>query len=162
MTDIERFNLFWLCRAMTAPVKSKESYYYDARTKRFFVSKLAGLFDMIDLSMTAPEAEALLKRIADIGSEASEIVEIPRLNLQDKVAVQLLFLSKFPGVIHEEALRLAAEKQQDTGGFVLDTVLGREDVLGPMAPYWEDFKLKTIQYYLEKFTGLTGITLKML
>ena len=162
MTDIERFNLFWLYHAMTAAVKAKESYYYDARTKKFFVVKPSGLFNMIDLSMTPPEAEALIKRMADIDMEASEIVEIPRLNLQDKVAVQLLFLSKFPGVIHEEALRLAAEKQQDTGGFVLDAVLGREEVLAPMAPYWEDFKLKTIQYYLEKFTGLTGITLKML
>jgi hypothetical protein len=59
MTDIERFNLFWLCHAMTAAVKSKELYYYDARTKRFFVSKPADLFDMIDLPITAPEAEAL-------------------------------------------------------------------------------------------------------
>jgi hypothetical protein len=162
MTDIERFNLFWLCHAMTAAIKSKESYYYDAHTKRFFVSKQAGLFDMIDLSMTTQEAETPLKRMAAIDTEASEIVEIPRLNVQDKVAVQLLFLSKFPGVIHEEALRLVTEKQQDTGGFVLNAVLGREDALAPMAPYWEDFKLKTIQYYLEKFTGLTGITLKML
>ena len=117
---------------------------------------------MIDLPVTTLEAEAPLKRLADLDTEASEFVELPRLNVQDKVAVQLLFLSKFPGIIHEEALRLAAEKQQDTGGFVLDAALVREDVLAPMAPYWEDFKLKTIQYYLEKFTGLAGITLKML
>lgn len=100
--------------------------------------------------------------MADMDSESSEIVEIPRLNVQDKVAVQLLFLSKFPGVIHEEALRLAAEKQQNVYGFVLDTILVRMDSLAPMEAYWEDFKLKTIQYYLEKFTGLVGITLKML
>ena len=162
MTDIERFNLFWLCHAMTAAVKSKETYYYDACIKKFFVSKPAGLFDMIDLSLAAPEAEALLKRIAAIDTEAFGIVEIPHLNLQDKVAVQLLFLSKFSRVIHEEELRLAAEKQQDTDGFVLDAVLNHEEVLAPMAPYWEDFKLKTIQYYLEKFTGLTGIVQKML
>ena len=47
-------------------------------------------------------------------------------------------------------------------GFVLDVVLNQNDTLEPMAPYWDDFKLKTIQYYLEKFTGLVGVTIKML
>jgi hypothetical protein len=162
MTDIERFNLFWLCHAMTAPVKSEEQYYYDARTKRFFASRSSGLFDMVDLTLGPPVSTDLSDRMADIDSEALEIVEIPRLNVQDKVAVQLLYLSNFPGVIHEEALRLAAEKQRDTDGFVLDRLLDKDDVLAPMLPYWDDFKLKTIQYYLEKFTGLIGITLKML
>ena len=162
MTDLERFNLFWLCHAMTAPVKSEELYYYDARTKRFLVAKSSGLFDMVDLPLMPSIAADLLERMADIDSEASEIVEIPQLNVQDKVAVQLLFLSKFPGVIHEEALRLAAEKQRDADGFVLDALLNKDDVLAPMLPYWDDFKLKTIQFYLEKFTGLTGIALRLL
>lgn len=162
MTDIERFNLFWLCHGMTAPVTSAESYYFDGQTKKFFTAKPSGLFDMVDLPLISPSAEDISKRMADIDSTVSEIVEIPRLNVQDKVAVQLLFLSKFPGVIHEDQLRIAAEKQQDMQGFVLDAVLDENEALSPMAPYWEDFKLKTIQYYLEKFTGLIGITLKML
>lgn len=162
MTDIERFNLFWLCHAMTAPVKGEESYYFDSQTKKFITAKPSGLFDMVDLPLIAPLADNIEKRMADIDSTVSEIVEIPRLNIQDKIAVQLLFLSKFPGVIYEEKLRLAAEKQLDMQGFVLDLVLNENDTLEPMAPYWDDFKLKTIQYYLEKFTGLVGITLKML
>jgi len=162
MTDLERFNLFWLCHAMTAPVKSEELYYYDARTKRFFAATPSGLFDMVDLPVIPPIATDLLERMADIDSEVSEIVEIPRLNVQDKVAVQLLFLSNFPGVIHEEALRLAVEKQRDADGFVLDALLDKDDVLAPMLPYWDNFKLKTIRFYLEKFTGLTGIVLRLL
>ncbi len=162
MTDIERFNLFWLCHAMTAPAIAEETYYFDGQAKKFFTAKAGGLFDMVDLPLISPLAEDISKRMAQIDTEVCEIVEIPRLNVQDKIAVQLLFLSKFPGVIHEEKLRLAAEQQQDTGGFVLDAVLDENDTLSPMAPYWEDFKLKTIQYYLEKFTGLVGITLKML
>jgi hypothetical protein len=162
MTDIERFNLFWLFHAMTASVKSDELYYYDARTKRFFAAKSSGLFDMVDLPLMPPIATDLLERMPDMDSEASEIVEIPRLNIQDKVAVQLLFLSNFPGVIHEEALRLAAEKQADTDGFVLDVLLEKDDTVAPMLPYWDDFKLKTIQFYLEKFTGIAGIALRLL
>ena len=162
MTDIERFNLFWLCHAMTAPAIAEETYYFDGQTKKFITAKPSGLFDMVDLPLIDPLAVDIGKRMADINSTVSQIVEIPRLNVQDKVAVQLLFLSKFPGVIHEDKLRIAAEKQQDMQGFVLDVVLNQNDTLEPMAPYWDDFKLKTIQYYLEKFTGLVGITLKML
>ena len=169
MTDIVRFNLLWLCYAMTAPVSAEELYYYDGRDKRFFLTKplFTGsdeftLHDMLDLPVNGSLSAEIIKRIAGIDSESSEIVEIPRLNVQDKIAVQLLFLSKFPGIIHEESLRLTAEKQEDIYGFVLDVVLGQMETLAPMEPYWEDFKLKTIQYYLEKFTGLVGITLKML
>jgi hypothetical protein len=162
MTDIERFNLLWLCNAMTAPESAAALYYYDSRTKKFFVHKNSALSDMVDLPITGPANNDLLERLGDIDSEASEIVEIPRLNIQDKVAVQLLFLSKFPGVIHEDAIRLAAEKQKDRYGFALDAILGQMETLSPMEPYWEDFKLKTIQYYLEKYTGLVGITLKMI
>lgn len=162
MTDIERFNLFWLYHAMTAPATSTASYYFDGQTKKFFTANLSGLFDMVDLPLIAPLADNIGERMAQIDTEASEIVEIPRLNIQDKIAMQQLFLSKFPGVIHEDQLRIAAEKQQDIQGFVLDAVLDENDTLSPMASYWEDFKLKTIQYYLEKFTGLVGITLKLL
>jgi hypothetical protein len=46
MTDTERFNLFWLCHAITAPVDSGELYYYDGETKRFFtyLGDLSGVF----------------------------------------------------------------------------------------------------------------------
>lgn len=95
---------------MTAPAIAQETYYFDGRTKKFFTAKSSGLFDMVDLPLIAPLAEDIGKRMAKIDTEVCEIVEIPRLNVQDKVAVQLLFLSKFPGVIHEEKLRLAAEQ----------------------------------------------------
>ena len=52
--------------------------------------------------------------------------------------------------------------EQDAQGFVLDRVLDESGMLAPMVPYWDDFKLKTIQFYLEKFTGFIGITLKLL
>lgn len=119
------------------------------------------LLDMIGLRIAGNEFKTLLVQLEQIDSEASRIVELPRLNLEDKAAIQLLFLSKFPGVIHEEDLRLAADQQQDANGFVLDAVMAKYDLLAPMAPYWEDFKLKTIQYYLEQFTGLIGIALRI-
>lgn len=161
MTDIERFNLYWLCHAMTAPAMAKELYYYDSLTKKFFFEKSGALFDMVELPMLSPQAEDLIDRLADIDTEASAIVEIPRLNVRDKVSIQLLFLSKLPGIIHEESLRISAEQQEDAPGFMLDKLEAMDPALAPMLPYWEDFKLKTVQYYLEKFTGIIGITSKM-
>ncbi len=162
MTDLEQFNLFWLCYAMTAPVAAEERYYFDGLTKLLFEDKQQALFDMVGLPLSDPIAEDLKNRMDAIDAEASQLVEIPRLNVQDKIEVQLLFLSKFPNIIYEEELRLSSEQQQDAYGFVLDTLDKRNADLAPMLPYWDDFKLKTIQYYLEKYTGLIGITLKML
>jgi len=125
------------------------------------MSSPSGLLDMIGLSIQSPLLTDLLTRIPAIESESSEIVEIPRLNVQDKIAVQLLFLSKFPGIAYGEELRVAAEKQEDRNGFVLNTALELATLMS-MASYWEDFKLKTIQYYLEKYTGIVGITMKMI
>ena len=153
---------------MTAPVNSAEHYYYDGDSKKFFCTTQVAtntddklLLSMIDLPITGSERTKLLQRIELIDSNSSEIVEIPRLNVKDKVAVQLLFLSKFPGIIHEEQLRLDVEQQQDDYKFVLDVVLNMNDSLAPMLTYWEDFKLKSIQYYLEKFTGIVGIALRL-
>jgi hypothetical protein len=53
------------------------------------------------------------------------------------------------------------EQQQDDYKFVLDVVLLENELAAPMAPYWDDFKLKTVQYYLEKFTGIVGIALRI-
>ncbi|TSJ40967.1 hypothetical protein FO440_14630 [Mucilaginibacter corticis] len=161
MTDLQRFNLYWLCQAMTVPTHSAAHYYYDSRTKKFFSEQGSGLLDMINLLLLEPQKTDLETRLAHIDSEASEIVEFPRLNQKDKVSVQLLFLSNFPGIMQEENLRLAAEKQPDAPGFVLDDLEAMNPAFAPMLPYWEDFKLQTIQYYLEQFTGIIGITLKM-
>lgn len=153
---------------MTASVSCEEHYYYDGDSKKFFYTMQASidtddrlLLSMIDLPITGSERTELLRRIEHIDSNCSEIVEIPRLNVQDKVGVQLLFLSKFSGIHHEEELRLAVEQQKDNYGFVLDIITTKYDVLAPMEPYWEDFKLKTIQYYLEKFTGVVGISFRL-
>ncbi|MDP9078847.1 MAG: hypothetical protein M3O71_15565 [Bacteroidota bacterium] len=168
MTDIEKFNLLWLCHAMTAPLISEEKYYYDALTQKFFYTRVfptipdkLQLFSSIDLYLLENERKDLIQRMKYIDSEASEIVELPRLNVQDKVSIQLIFLSKFQGITHEMQLRLDVEQQEDDYRFVLDFVLSKNDLLAPLLPYWEDFKLKTIQYYLEKFTGLVGIALKL-
>ena len=71
---------------MTAPVASAERYY-DAHSKKSFTERSGVLFDMVGLALTGPASEDLGERLAGIDSEASEIVEIPRLNVRDKVSV---------------------------------------------------------------------------
>lgn len=169
MTDLEKFNLLWLCYAMTAPSNAEETYYYDGKTKKFFYTKRSNvegnelyIYDMLHLSITGEEAMKLSKKVEGIDSEQSEVVEIPRLNVQDKVAVQLLFLSKLSSTSYAEQLSLSVKQQSDTYGFKLDALLTDNPALHPVEPYWEDFKLKTIQYYLEKYTGVVGIGLRLI
>lgn len=61
MKDLARFNLLWLCHAMTASVTAEELYYYDGRSKKFFSTKPSPVnrgeqevFDMVDLAIIAP------------------------------------------------------------------------------------------------------------
>ncbi len=152
---------------MTAPGNGVERYYYDGQTKKFFYTKpVAGreeteFFNMVDLKIDAIESFALSEKLGKIDAESSFLIEIPRLNVNDKVSIQLMFLSRFPGIIHEEDVRLAVEKQGEVHGFVLDKMFIQSSVLSPMEPYWEDFKFKTIQYYLEIYTGIQDIALKL-
>ncbi|MDO3641310.1 hypothetical protein [Mucilaginibacter sp. L3T2-6] len=168
MNSLQLFNLHWLCYAMTAPGNGGARYYYDGQAQKFFCTKpVAGreepeFFNMVDLKVDVVESFALSEKLRIMEGESSFIVEIPRLQVSDKISVQLMFLSRFPGIVHEDDIRLVVEKQADAHGFVLDKMFAKNSALNPMEPYWEEFKFKTIQYYLEIYTGLQGIALKLI
>jgi len=168
MDQVQLFNLHWLCYAVTSPCNGEERYYYDGQNQKLFYTKpVTGsneteFFNMVDLRIDAFESLSLSARLGKIDEGSSSLVEIPRLHVSDKILIQLLFLSKFPGIIHHEDVRLAAEKQQDVQGFVLDKIFTENSGLSPAEPYWDEYKLKTIQYYLEIYTGIQGIALKLI
>jgi len=83
------------------------------------------------------------------------------LNVQDKVSIQLLFLSKIVGVYHYNDLIHAVEQQTDDYKFVLDVVLIENDMAAPMAQYWDDFKLQTVFNYIGHFANWIGIDLPL-
>ena len=96
-------------------------------------------------------------RLEWVNDESSEIVEIPRLNVTDKVTMQLLFLSSFEGVMHLQELITAVENQKDDYRMVLDTVLIENDTTAPITAYWDEFKLNTILEYTNRFLMINGL-----
>lgn len=56
---------------------------------------------MVDLKVDAAASFALSEKLRKIDAESSCLVEIPRLQVSDKISIQLMFLSRFPGSIHE-------------------------------------------------------------
>jgi len=105
LTATERYNLLWLIHAMILPITyTDERYYYDVRRNDLFYTIKAsgnplsmGLFNKFHLAYSAEIASDSAVRLELINDESSEIIEIPRLNILDKVGIQLEFLSKMPG-----------------------------------------------------------------
>jgi hypothetical protein len=166
MSNFATFNLLWIAMAMTVPENTQERFYYDAVTKQFFYSRplpdaphRIELFDTIDLHLFDNDYDDIMVRLEWVNDESSQIVEIPRLNIEDKIAIQLLFLSNFHGVLFLQELISAVENQKDDYQMVLDTVLIENDSTAPMAPYWDNSKLQTITTYINNFANAVGIDL---
>lgn len=165
MTPEQRYTLLWLTSAMTLPVYYRtERYFYDGVNRCFFTRKQldnCGTRFLVKGHYGKPfytpiEAD-LQVRLELVEDDMSEIVEIPKLNVQDKVAIQLKFMSNFPNIKCEQELLNAINRQLDDFCFVLDRVLQENELTVPMVPYWEEYKLKTVLEYLNAFTSAIGV-----
>jgi hypothetical protein len=58
------------------------------------------LRDSFDNLLNEEVASDLLVSLELINDESSEIVEVPKLKVEDKVAIQILFLKHFDGVYY--------------------------------------------------------------
>jgi hypothetical protein len=92
-----------------------------------------------------------------INDESSEIVEIPRINVTEKIDIQLNLLSRMPGTYWHNELIQAVENQKDDHKFVLDTVLIENNNSAAIASYWDEFKLQTVTNYILAFRKVTNI-----
>jgi hypothetical protein len=159
MNDMQRHNLIWLASAMTHPTHyTRRQHYYDEVHKMFFTRVMIDyngakfeIRDSLDKPLVDDIASDLLVRLELINDDSSEIVEIPKLNVEDKIAIQTLFLKYFEGVFYYNEIQEAINKQQDDHKFVLDTVLIENDNAAPMTPYWDDYKLRTVMEYIQTF-----------
>ncbi|MDN5285693.1 MAG: hypothetical protein JWR38_1967 [Mucilaginibacter sp.] len=167
MTEAEQYNLLWLANAMTLPIShTDEHYYYDDSRKELFYTIKAkgnsfgiGILNKFDLQYSKEIESDLAVRLELIGNESSEIVEVPRINVAEKIDIQLEFLSKLPGTFHHNELIRAVEHQRDDYKFVLDSALIENDNSAPMAIYWDDYKLQIIYTFITNFYTLIGIKL---
>ena len=158
-TESERYNLLWLANAMTLPVGYiNERYYYDSRDKVFFSSILNDsscmYVDRFNNELTIGYACDLSVRLEFINDDSSEIMEIPRFTMDEKIGIQLEFLSKMPGTYWHNELIAAVEQQQDDYKFVLDTVLIENDNSAPLTPYWNEYKLELVSSAINRLIRL--------
>ncbi len=165
MQDVE-YKLLWLLNAMTLPIAhTDERYYYDGQRQEFFFTikvkespNALVILNIYDLQYSLEIESDIAVRLERINDESSEIVEIPKLNVDDKVDIQLQFLSKIEGTYCHNDLLKAVYDQQDA--CALDEIPLRNANLEPMETYWDYYKLKTVLQYLTRFTESIGINLR--
>lgn len=166
MNDVQRVNILRIALAMTAPQNTTERYYYDSVTELFFYSKQIGdnevaLYTLLDFPLSEREYGDVSVRLDQVHDNDCEIVEIPRLNVFEKIEIQLDFLSQFYRVYHLEGLITAVEEQPDEYRMVLDSALIKDINCAPMAPYWDEFKHRTVFNYIKQFTNSVGVQLSL-
>jgi hypothetical protein len=170
MTAAQRNSLLWLANAMTTPIDyTRRLHYYDGVHQLFFTRVMLDycgtsfeVRDSFDMAMSEEFASDLLVKVELINDESSEIVEIPKLNVQYKVAIQTEFLQHFEGVVYYSEIQEAISRQQDEQEFVLDKVFIENDNAAPMAPYWDDYKLRKVMEYISSFANVIAANLKFL
>jgi hypothetical protein len=163
MTEAEQYNLLWLVNAMTLPISHiKEQYYYDGLRKDLFYTittqnlSYPVILNRSDLRYSEEIESDLQVRLLLIEDEGSELVEIPRINVAEKIAIQLQFLARMPDTYWHNELIKAVEQQKDDFKFVLDTLLIENDNSAPMAKYWDDYKIEIMFNYLYSFLQLNN------
>lgn len=161
---IDKEKVLFVILAMTVPLHSAEHYFYDSITELFFYTKpltegKLALYNFYGFPLSEREYADIAVRLELIDDDVCEIMEIPRINTQEKIDIQLNFLSHFEGVYYLQELITAVENQEDDYKMVLDTVLIKNDSTAPMSSYWDDFKLQTIITYASIFSSAIGLNL---
>jgi len=161
MSVNERFNLFWITRALTISCQyDLERYYYDTiyhnlfsiiqlPSERVVMNKYNSRYDTI----TEADITIRMRLPAD---DRSSIIEIPRLTVRDKKEIQFQFLSMLSDKLHYGECVLAVSEQADEDGFVLDTMLNRRNAPADIAPHWETLKLQLSFGYMNGLSQALG------
>jgi hypothetical protein len=152
MSVNERFNLFWITRALTISCQfDQERYYYDTIHHNLFsIIKLQSesiVLDRYNLRYdNITEADISVRMALSVGHHSS-IIEIPRLSVNDKKEIQFGFLSLSADKLHYGKCILAVSEQTDEDGFVLDALFHRRHTL---TPHWEALKLQLSFGYMSR------------
>ena len=161
MSVNERFNLFWITRALTIACQyDLERYYYDTVHHNLFsIIKLPSecvVMDKYNLRYdTTTEADISI-RMTVLSNSSSSIIEIPRLSVKDKKEIQFQFLSLLSDKLHHGECLLAVSEQADEDGFVLDNMLHRRNTLADMTSHWETLKLQLSFGYMNRLSQALG------
>ena len=169
MTVNERFNLYWLLRAITAPCSyCLERYYYDLKRKELFsvlhltdYSPAILILDKFSFRYPLDIEGDLAVRLELVAYRRMKIVEIPRMDITEKIDIQIQFLSMLGDKLHQQEYIKAVIHQNETHGFVLDNLLKKYDSSAPIRSYWEHIKLQVASTHIKKLILNAGIKMNI-
>lgn len=153
-TDFDGYSLLWLENAMTLPVGYLEHRcYLDASTNNLFAlinmdeNDCMIYVDRFFEELDNADANELAESLTAEDHEMSQVFEIPRFSVEDKISLQLEFIALLPLGYHNSALSAAVKQQPNDASFVLDFVLGEVHKSPLIAQYWDEYKSETVSRY---------------
>ncbi|WP_461451698.1 hypothetical protein [Mucilaginibacter sp.] len=166
-TVSEHFNQCWLLRAITAPCSYwLEQYYYDYKRKELFsvlhlpdYNPMLMILDKFSLRYPVDIEADVAVRLELIAYKRMKIIEIERMSIAEKIGVQMQFLSILSDKLHQLEYMQTVINQNETHGFVLDTLLKQYHSSKSLVPYWEHVKLQLAADYINKLKLSRGIDL---
>ena len=157
-TETDNYSLLWLENAMTLPVGYPDQHYYlDVRTNNLFAlvnmeeNDCMVYVDRFYRELDVSAANELAERVAAADHKISQVFEIPRVTVDEKISLQLEFIAKLPQGSHISNLSEYVKQQPNDSSFVLDFVLSEDHKSALIAKYWEEYKLDTISRYINQF-----------
>jgi|ERR1700754_2921877 len=130
----------WLSKAITLPENYNEAkYYYDKQRCELFV----------------------ITKTDNVLVNSTDILEIPRLNLKERVAIQMDFIHRIENFRLFDQIALEINKQDKASTFVLDNLLLADKKLNLLIDYWAEFKVEQLNYAINDFEDEHDINLKV-
>jgi hypothetical protein len=161
-------NSYWLNKAITLPLNYNQAvHYYDKKQKIFFeISKADHVVinskskQNFQTLYSNEEVSFLVNELLLINSNSTNILKIPRLSIEERVAMQIEFIDNIDNLKFYNDLLINIHKQDETSSFVLDSMLKNDKKLNVFVDYWWEFKFQRLTYFINDFEEKNDLDLR--
>ena len=155
----------WLMEAVSLPQANKsERHYYDYEQNEFFVID-EGAEELVTEGLSnnnkynKKDIEKLADKISKIATY-SGVIEIPRMTLDARIAIQIDFITSIENFKFFDAFLAAIREQDQTQTFALDHLLSSTKGAYFFVDYWSEFKTQQLLYFINDFEDEHDFNLK--
>lgn len=148
----------WLMKAVSVPqAYYTKRYYYDYEQNELFVINEDDDNLLTEISKEENRQRYSDEDIAKLTDKMSKIaagfgvIEIPRLKLEERIAIQKDFIYSIENFKFFEAFLKAINEQDQTQTFALDDLLIVNKSAYLFIDYWAEFKTKQLALFLNDF-----------
>lgn len=143
----------WLMTAVSVPqTHYAERYYYDAQENELFSISESDLIllkvsDNTYEPLSNKSIDSLSEKISRITSK-SGIIEIPRLSLEQRRAIQTDFIYNIENFNFFDDFLTAINNQDQSHSFVIDHLFISNKKAYNFIDYWAEFKTQQLAYFI--------------